>query len=148
MPSDGVDGAQDGIPRDAVSKGFSLSEVLLISVGEGDISCPQLHVIQDLCSIVEARWVMATAYSFTEREVMMRHIPGHGSRPVATPRGSVYHPFGRQAKVMHYLHGKPQGATLVGSDKLNKNDHSGSSNGVRQRQLILKSKESKNCGLQ
>ena len=45
MPSDGVDGAQDGIPRDAVSKGFSLSEVLLISVGEGDISCPQLHVI-------------------------------------------------------------------------------------------------------
>ena len=63
------------------------------------------------------------AYSFTEQEVRIRH-----SRPwqpsVMTPSGSVYRPFGCQAKAKAISPQQIPVMFSVGSDKLNNYGHS------------------------
>ena len=43
--AEGVDGAKVDVPRHAVSKGFPMGTVLLVSVGEGRVG-PLLHIMQ------------------------------------------------------------------------------------------------------
>jgi hypothetical protein len=65
-------------------------------------------------------------------------ILGHGSLQVMTPSGSVYRPFGRQAKANALSPQQTPGTYPAGSDKLNNYGRSGRTNGIRQRQLITK----------
>ena len=57
-------------------------------------------------------------------------IPGHGNHWVMTPSGSVYHPFGRQAKANAISLQQIPVMFSVGSDKLNNYGHSWRTNDV------------------
>jgi hypothetical protein len=64
------------------------------------------------------------------REKFKYGIPGHGNHRVMTPSGSVYRPFGRQAKVNAVSPQQNPVMYSVGSDKLNNYGRSWRTNDV------------------
>ena len=51
-----MDGAEDVITGESVSKGFAMYSILLVSVGKGDVH-PSLHIIQGTV-VVQPHWTV------------------------------------------------------------------------------------------